>query len=351
MKILLLGEYSGLHRNLSEGLNELGHTSVIASFGDGWKQIPSDLVIGRTGNSIVSKVDRFITPYLMVNKLTKYDIIQLINPFIFNTAVSNYLLLNFLILRNKKSFLVSCGKSHINYKFSLTQRYSPYDEYSKIGKTYKSIYLWNRIAHDKIVKNIDGIIPITYSYAEGFRRLYRNTLDTIPLPINSKKITWVTNKLQSKIKIFHGINQYVEKGTSIIKEALELIKEKYPNDVIITVKGRMPLEEYINLLAESNIIIDQCRSYSYGMNALYSMALGKVVLSGCEAECMNELRLDSCPIVNITPSKEDIFNKLEYYILNRQKIIEHGIKSRIFVEKYHDHIQIAEKYLKAWNSI
>ena len=35
MKILLLGEYSGLHLNLRDGLRELGHDVVLASAGDG----------------------------------------------------------------------------------------------------------------------------------------------------------------------------------------------------------------------------------------------------------------------------------------------------------------------------
>ena len=39
MKILLLGEYSSLHRYLKEGLFEIGYKDVtLASNGDGWKE-------------------------------------------------------------------------------------------------------------------------------------------------------------------------------------------------------------------------------------------------------------------------------------------------------------------------
>lgn len=47
MTILLLGEYSALHKNLKEGLNELGYEALIASDGDGWKNIPRDIDLFR----------------------------------------------------------------------------------------------------------------------------------------------------------------------------------------------------------------------------------------------------------------------------------------------------------------
>ena len=42
MKILLLGEYSGLFNSLKEGLVELGHNVTLISDGDGFKNYPSD---------------------------------------------------------------------------------------------------------------------------------------------------------------------------------------------------------------------------------------------------------------------------------------------------------------------
>ena len=45
MKILLLGDYSAVHKNLKEGLCSLGHEVDFASNGDGWKKIPRDIDI------------------------------------------------------------------------------------------------------------------------------------------------------------------------------------------------------------------------------------------------------------------------------------------------------------------
>ena len=46
MKILLLGDYSAVHKNLKEGLCSLGHEVDFASNGDGWKKIPRDIAFG-----------------------------------------------------------------------------------------------------------------------------------------------------------------------------------------------------------------------------------------------------------------------------------------------------------------
>ena len=43
MKILLVGEYSGLHLNLKAGLEKLGHQVTTVGFRDGYKQIPIDI--------------------------------------------------------------------------------------------------------------------------------------------------------------------------------------------------------------------------------------------------------------------------------------------------------------------
>ena len=59
---------------------------------------------------------------------------------------------------------------------------------------------------------------------------------------------------------------------------------KYSDKIDIRVVERAPLLEYLKIMQEANIIIDQCYSYGYGMNAIEALAMGKVVLSGNEEE-------------------------------------------------------------------
>ena len=44
MKILLVGEYSGLHNSLKEGLIQLNHKVTLVSSGDNFKNYPSDFI-------------------------------------------------------------------------------------------------------------------------------------------------------------------------------------------------------------------------------------------------------------------------------------------------------------------
>jgi len=87
------------------------------------------------------------------------------------------------------------------------------------------------------------------------------------------------------------------------------------------------------------------------MNAIYSMAMGKVVLSGNEPECQQEFGRADIPVINIEPTVEDIYNKLEKLVLDKKSVIEIGEKSRLFVEDFHHHVKVAQQYIDTWNSV
>jgi hypothetical protein len=66
---------------------------------------------------------------------------------------------------------------------------------------------------------------------------------------------------------------------------------------------------------------------------------------------LKEFGLTDSPIVPIYPSEEDIYNKLVSILERKNEISEWGKKSREYVEKNHDYIKIAERYLQAWSSV
>ena len=43
MKVLLVGEYSGVHNNLKRGLEKLGVKVILINGGDSWKNFDSDI--------------------------------------------------------------------------------------------------------------------------------------------------------------------------------------------------------------------------------------------------------------------------------------------------------------------
>ena len=87
------------------------------------------------------------------------------------------------------------------------------------------------------------------------------------------------------------------------------------------------------------------------MNALLGMAKGMVTISGGEPEIYSILNEEANrPIINPTPSKEDIYNKFVSLVENIDSIEEIGKNSRKFVEKHHNHIDVAMKYIDFWRS-
>lgn len=352
MRILLLGEFSGVHKNLKEGLNELGYEVCLAANGDGWKNIESDLSLGDSGENLKDKLSRIVVPLTNVYKLLDYDIVQFINPSCFSRVINKPIMkfiLNNYKKHKKKAFLVAAGCDHYYYLANKNYKYAPcetcqkYDLKSTCSFNNKNFANYNSF----FAQNVNGIIPSLYEYAEGYRQ-FKNIKDTIPNPFNLKKIKYTKNNVKSKLVIFHGINREGTKGTAIIKDALDIVSQKYPQDVEIIADGKMPLEKYLHILQKTNIIVDQCFSLSYGMNAIYAMAMGKVVLSGAEEECKSELRVDKCPIVNITPDVSDIVRKLEFFIENKKLVEKVGYESRLYVEDTHDYIKIAKRYLRTW---
>lgn len=343
MKVLLVGEYSALHKNLAEGLRELNHYVIVASSGDGKKQISMDWNIQIGKRTPFKSLFRIL--YLLIFA-RGFDVVQFINPIIFPIKFGlNELLIKFLIKHNKKSYLVAAG-TDFKYIMSCSNfRYNPVDSLFKcsegkyLKENMKYLERWNSL----MLRYIDGVIPVMYEYAVG----YRNTskcCKTIPLPVNIGKVK-LSNKNNNKIVIVYGRTRPGFKGEKYILPALTRINKEY-SSVDVRILENLPNDAYIRELESSDIIVDQCRSYSYGMNALFGLALGKVVLSGNEPECEKEFG-HSVPIINILPNEDDIYNKIKK-ILDEYRIDMISKDSRIFVEKFHDSKIVASQYINVW---
>lgn len=352
MKILLIGEYSGLHNHLKKGLERLGNEVIIWADADGFKSFPSDIrIIKESKSKIIKGLNIF---WCSIN-MKHYDIVQMINYHPFPRQFQlNKNIIRYLLLRNKKLFIVGAGGSGSN---TILANYFKYDY------KYRDIYLFDSMEgelwslssvgkkyNEWINSRIHGYIPIMFEYAEPYRRINYNKLNqTIPLPIDTETVHYSDNIVSNKIKFFYGLNRQ-DKGTDLIVPAMERLKENYPDEVEIVVDGKMPIDQYLKLLETVNVVIDQAYSVSYGMNALYAMAKGRVVVGGGEEECLQEFGLTECPIVPINPDVDDIYNKLVMVLERKDEILEWGRRSREFVETHHDAVKIAAQYLEVWEN-
>ena len=355
MKVLLLGEFSALHKNLKEGLQELGHEVTTASAGDGWKSIEGDINLGSSRKGFVGKIEKLFNTLMAIKKFRSYDVVQFISPVLFPRLLGvNRFIVNFIFNNNKKVFLVGAGATPQNTLIAdFCQKNFKFPQlYFEIKKAHPSMWSQTekgREYNEWFLEKIHGYIPIMYEYAEGYRNSdYTKLCPTIPIPMNIEKIQYSDNIVCEKLVIFHGLNREGVKGTPIIREAMEKLQRDYPGQVECVIDGKMPLDVYLKFLERVNVVIDQAYSVSIGVNGVYNLAMGKVVVGGGEPEFLEEFNLHNSPLITIQPTVEDIYNQLEQLLKRKNHILEMGKASREFAEQLHDYKKVAQQYLNVW---
>jgi len=212
-----------------------------------------------------------------------------------------------------------------------------------LNKDYKKL-------HDFIYNNANGVIATDMDYHIPLLG-NESYLGLIPNAINIDTIDYLELQIEGKIKIFHGVNNdaTIKKGNQYFIEAMKIIETKYPNKVDIKTTYDVPYNEYIKLYNDCHILLDQVYSQDQGYNALEAMAKGKVVFTGAEKEWLNYFNLkENTVAINVMPNVNDIVKKLEWLILNPDKILEISKNARAFIEKEHNYITITKKYLETW---
>lgn len=378
MKILLVGEYSRLHNSLKEGLTALGHEVILISTGDYFKKFPSDILLKPkyvSGFSKKIKVGLYklfgfdITSlniekqfFSHADRLKGFDVVQLINESPFSIdALIELKIIAFLKENNKKLFLLSCGAdySSIRYAFDKKFEYSilsplfekkvPEKEYYFALKYLKPEY---KHLHDFIFREMDGVLASDMDYHLPLQN-EKKYLGLLPNPINISKLEYLPLSISGKIRIFHGINRanFFKKGNDYFETALRKIVGKYPSKVEVITVENLPYSEYIEKYNSAHILLDQALSYDQGYNALEAMAKGKVVFTGAEKEFLDFYGLKEDEVcINALPNVEKIVEKLEELILNPRKIEQISKNARAFIEREHNYISVAQKYLEKWKS-
>ncbi|MCK7591506.1 glycosyltransferase [Subsaxibacter sp. CAU 1640] len=377
MKILLVGEFSRLHNSLKEGLIALGHDVFLVGSGDQFKNFPVDanidsIVLNKGLPFLIRKVIfRFTKKDIahfeiahrfkkILHKLKDYDVVQLINEDALTIHPKKQIeLLQQLKNQNKSMFLLCCGDDYTTVSYANEKKYrysylTPYFEGKVSKKTfnYSLKYLTKPYVqlHNFLKKHIKGAIATDMDY--HLPMLGKdNYLGLIPNPVNVDALKYSEIMLGDKIIIFHGVNKhnYYKKGNDIFDEALEIIKQKFDDKVDIIKTESLPYDDYIKIYDSCHILLDQVYAYDQGYNALEAMAKGKVVFTGAEKEWLDYYGLKEDTVaINALPNAKKIADKLEWLILNPEKITEISKNARAFIEQEHHYVRIAERYIDTW---
>ena len=357
MRVLLVGEYSGLFNCLKDGLVCLGHEVFLASYGDSYRNYQSDF---RWDVKIKSRLLKMLATYVNVLihiRLFKgYDVVMFVSTRVLYS--SNFPMINkwfykYVAKSNKKSYICDSGLDFIGYRYWFGQKESKYYHYT-LGyynqEKQESRFLNTRAEKLEFeIRNcVDGLIPIWYEYAQPYRA-FPNLKNAIRIPINIEKYVYTPNVVKEKVIFFHGLTRAC-KGGAYIQKAFERLRVKYVDVAEFVCDGGLPFDEYMKITSRANVILDDVNSYSFSMNALFAMARGKIYMGGAEPEGNKELGYENCPVINLTRNVDQICEAIEYVIANKDKIEEMGLASRKFVEKYHNHIDIARQYVECWEN-
>ncbi|WP_291286186.1 glycosyltransferase [Flavobacterium sp.] len=360
MKILLLGEYSALHSTLAEGLRILGHEVTVASDGCKWMQNDRDINLFRPGYDFFNSVKYLGKVHKIFAKFKGYDIVQIKNPSFLDLNIKRNLhFYRFLLKNNSKVFLGAFGTDYFWEKLCIenkTLRYSDLFIGEKSLDICKCEWQGSQFkdANIEVAETCNGIISCLYEYYKSYEPHYKSKLAYIPLPINTDLLPFKQKEIQEeKIKFFIGIQKLKSKlkGTDLLLEEVLKLQKVYPKEVLVNKVTSLPWKEYVKMMSESDVILDQLYSYTPAMNGLLGMAQGLVLVGGGEPEIYELIKENyNRPIVNVYPSKEDIYTKLEELIQNKKLIPEISRKSREFVEQHHNYIQVAQQYIDFWKS-
>jgi glycosyltransferase involved in cell wall biosynthesis len=360
MKILLLGDFSLAHYNLKIGLENIGHDVTLVSHGDGFKKTPSDIKLytrKNNENKYLGAIKEIKNQYDLIKTLKNFDIVQTASHVFFHNRIDKYLFPK-LFEQNKKIVLFHAACSEPYNKFAKTLDYSPcvtckkYDlsnnkcEHEKSGATQFQYARYSKY---------NAIVSAHYEYYKAFENtIFKQKNHFIQIPLQTSELGEQILTPPEKINVYYGEIRKGFKGGHVIEEAIENVKQsKYGCHFNFNTSSRLPYNEYLKVMNETHVLIDQVNSYSYGVNALVGLSKGKIVLSGAEPEAIEFIgsNTNDCPIINIRPTANDIYNKLIFILENKSQLPLWSSLGIDFVKKYHSPLKIAKEYENLYFSL
>lgn len=370
MKILFVGDASNMHNCLAQALRDLGHTAVVASNGSHWMNTHRDIDLKR-GPGKAGTVKYLFKLMSSLKHMRDFDVVETCGQVFFDLKPPKVRwLFNWLKHHNRCILLGAIGTDYVYFKTchdGKTYRYSDYMVGDKpspfvLSQEYidKREALWGapfmQEHSDYLLKNYDGAISCLWEYQECYAPLLGDRLAYGGIPIDTKSVEpHILERQPDKVKFFIGIqrDRNILKGTDLLLEAARRTVDRHPNLCELKVVESVPYEEYVKLLNQSHVLLDQLYSYTPATNALLAMARGLVAVSGAEPEYYDLIdEHDNHPIINVSPLVEgDIDAKLEWIVQNKHLLPDLSRRSREFVEKHNDAHAVARRHLDFYDKI
>lgn len=367
MKILLLGDYSNYSVALGQGLERLGHDVTVMSNGSFWLDTARDIDISRSPNKFggLKLWLRLLTT--LAPHMRGYDAVGINSPVCVNLKPGRaQYIFDRLRRLNGSLFLLGTGadtcyveeamdrNSPVAYnEWRLFDRLSPHALESDEWRQWLDDPLRSLCRH--VYECVDGATGALYEYCVAFRRwLPGNKVGYAGIPVDTSSLLPVGMPDRiNKVKIFLGRHhrRQAEKGTDLLEAAAKAAVERYPRHAELVIVEDKPYSEYIELLKDSHVVLDQVYSYTPATNALLAMSYGKAAVSGAEPDFYDFIgERDNRPIFNAPPDFEELKRLMCSIVERRSELPSIGRASREFVVKHNDINVVASRVSGFWQS-
>lgn len=374
MRILIIGEYSGFANNLSHGFSKLGHDSVVITAGDGTKRIPhesKDIVLNKYKDfrilGIRVRYSWVIRTYFANRRFNrefvkenKFDLIYIINSEFVYDRISNTVNRGIAFSNLKEGRLLNYGGAIIlsccgdDPAFNIYSR--ELDNNPFLNSKPMAVFSRHSVIqlYDKIIRISSFLHTTAYGYYYCIQKYLKEknitkSIVSSYLPFSVPK-TYESNRIGSRIVVYHGLLRSEAKGSPEITKAMRALQNKYPDRVDCIIKEKLPYSDYLNILQSCNILVDQAAGDGFGMNTCNGLSRGKVVLCAVSDKTSQLMGGSVCPIVSINRDVQDIYQKLENLILNPDIIKRVSTESRQFAEDFLSDEVVAGKLISCLNN-
>ena len=327
MKALIVGEFSGVAKNLAVGLNKLGIQTDLISDGDGYKNVSNN-----TANIFTSsRIWRWSSQiYKAISNLSnKYDYVIFLSPFVFKfPLLLNNKLYEGLIGRSSNSVLLSCTSDSIWWRdYDPARGRSPH-----LGSLRDTKGVNHRYAMESYYKSnvallhmVDKVVGLEPQYKFAYESHCDNVI-WVPYPY---AVVPRGNDSFDRNTAYHGITRRGFKGTNIL---LEIMEKFGPLGFDHCVTEKLNYQTFIGYLHRSVVYLDQVYSHAPAMAALTALNYVPHVITGIQPNSDNTEYFSDCSAI-------DVFENIDVIIAtisNRDNYDEQLDKNIDFLNKHHD---------------
>lgn len=369
MKILFLGDYSGLHATLADALRRMGHDCTVLSNGSRCMDTRRDIDLNRRPG-LINSFKYLARCFEVVPRLKGYDVVQIVNPGFLSLKPGKLRHFFDIVRRNNGCIgLTLCGSDSFVVKDSLEGNLFRYSEFKvdgapspHVADSPKTIAEWcaagltDYCAH--VYENVDFALSSLYEYhLLAQPHLQGKVLEYAGIPVDTRSIAMKELEFDSdgRIRIIAAIKSEMTtfKGTLRLLEAAREVERRHPDKVVVEEARDMKLTDYLRKIEESHIVLDQLYSYTPATNALQTMAMGRIAVSGGEPEFYDFIGEEKLrPVVNVVPDDRLIVSTLENLVTSpREYLRELSRQGRKFVEKHNSAEVVAKRYLNVWEKM